>query len=71
VQYWADLQSVQGFCCYDNIAQIVVSSYVLVVITAVVMLMMSPACTGVTGYRDIGASMQTQVTVTELCNLVD
>jgi len=20
VRYWADLQSVQGFCCYDNIA---------------------------------------------------
>jgi len=71
VQYWADLQSVHRFCCYDKIARIVVNFYVLVVITAVVMLMTSSACTDVTGYRDIGAPVQTQVTVTELYNLVD
>jgi len=33
VHYWADLQSVHGFCCYDNIALNVKCQQVLTVLT--------------------------------------
>ena len=56
VYYWADLQSVYGFCCYDNIAPNRNGQRVLVLALCLVIAVMVPTWLSVNGFAHVHKS---------------